>query len=238
MLRVIVTGASRGIGRGIAKYLAHQRCQVGLIARSGDLLVTLADEIREAGGQAYPAPCDLRDAETVEASVQGLADLMGGVDVLINNAGLVVRKSIFEISPEEWRDVMDTNVTGLFHATRAVLPHLREQGHGHIINLSSISGRLPLRNGSAYAASKFAVTGFSRSLFLEVRDLGIKVTTLFPGSVETASHQSDGAHESADWKVRPEEIGKVCWDILRTPPGTCVSEVEIRPLSSPPASGG
>jgi len=127
--------------------------------------------------------------------------------------------------------MIETNVSGVFHATRAVLPYLKAQGHGHIINVSSISGRLPLQGGSGYAASKYAVTGFSESLLLEVREHGIKVTTIFPGSVDTASHQAAG--DDASWKVRPEEIGQACRDVLRTAPGTCISRLEVRPLKPP-----
>ena len=129
--------------------------------------------------------------------------------------------------------MIETNVSGLFYATRAVLPHLKSQGRGYIINISSISGRLPLCGGSGYAASKYAVTGFSDSLFLEVRDYGIQVTTIYPGSVDSASHLHDPG-EDTGWKVRPEEVGQACRDILRMRPGACISQLEIRPLRRPP----
>jgi len=144
----------------------------------------------------------------------------------------VTRKSALEISLEEWRDLIDTNVHGLFHATRAVLPRLTEQGHGHIINVSSISGRLPLPGGSAYAASKYAGTGFSESLFHEVREFGVKVSTIFPGSVDSASHRHDPS-EDTNWKVQPEEVGDACRALLETSPGNCISRLEIRPLKKP-----
>jgi NADP-dependent 3-hydroxy acid dehydrogenase YdfG len=157
---------------------------------------------------------------------------MGGVDALVNNAGIVLRRSIWDLQPEEWRALIDTNVTGLFHTTRAVLPMLRTQGSGHVINISSISGKVPLPGGSAYAASKFAVTGFSQSLMQEVRNFGIKVTTIFPGSVDSASHRHDSSADTS-WKVTPEEIGRACAYALNAAPGTDVSELEIRPLRKP-----
>ncbi len=233
-MRVIVTGASRGIGKGIASYLAMDGCSVGLIARHAEMLGDVCASIREQGGTAFGASCDLRDYEVTQAAVQSLAEDLGGVDALINNAGIVVRKSVWDISIEEWRALVDTNISGMFHATKAVLPIFREQGHGHLINLSSISGKVPLPGGSAYAATKYAVTGFTQSLLSEVRDVAIKVTAIYPGSVDSASHRHDPAADHS-WKVTPEEIGQACAQALRSAPGTVISEIEIRPLRRPPA---
>ena len=232
-MKIIVTGASKGIGRGIATFLARERFEVGLLARSDDLLRQLQDEIESSGGRCARASCDLRDAEATQRAVEHLITEMEGVDGLINNAGIVIRKDAMTLPLDEWRAMLETNVAGVFHATRAVLPHMKSQGRGYIINISSISGRLPLAGGSGYAATKYAVTGFSDSLFLEVRDHGIQVTTVYPGSVDSASHRHD-PNEDTSWKVRPEEVGQACRDILRMPPGTCVSQLEIRPLRRPP----
>lgn len=232
-MRIIVTGASKGIGRGIATVLAKEGFQIGALARSKGLLETLREEIAAAGGVCYIATCDIREQRDTESAIASLIDQLGGLDGLINNAGLVIRKNALDLSFEEWRALIDTNVNGLFYATRAVLPLLCGQGSGHIINLSSISGKVPLPGGSAYAATKFAVTGFSQSLFQEVRDYGIKVTVVYPGSVDSQSHRHDtGADHS--WKVSPEDVGRACAGILRTPPGTLISELEIRPVGRPP----
>lgn len=229
-MKIIITGASKGIGEGIATFLAQDGFQVGLMARSEELLKEVERKIVSRGGTAAFQPCDLRDPRWTEQAITKLVEVLGGVDGLINNAGVVIRKDIFSLSVEEWRTMMETNVSGLFYATRAVLPHFKAQGRGHIINISSISGRLPLLGGSGYAASKYAVTGFSESLFLEVRDHGIKVTTIFPGSVDTRSHP-EASGDSA-WKVQPEEIGQACRAALRTSPGTLISRLEIRPLTA------
>ncbi len=231
-MKVIVTGASKGIGRGIASSLARDGFDVGLLARSADLLEDLRQRLEEEGGACAAAAADLRDPEDAGNAIEALIDELNGCDALINNAGLVVRKSAWDITLEEWKTLVDTNVNGLFYATRAALPHFRDQRRGHIINISSISGKVPLPGGSAYAATKFAVTGFSQSLLQEVRDHGIKVTTVYPGSVDTASHRSAGG--DASWKVPPEEIGRACAHILRSDPGTLISEVEVRPLNRPP----
>jgi len=234
-MKVIVTGASKGIGRGIARALADAGHAVGLLARSADALEVVRAGIQKAGGACAVAVCDLRRADGVEPAVAKLVDALGGADALINNAGLVVRKNVFDISLDEWHAMVDTNLNGLFYATRAILPRFREQGHGHIINVSSISGRVPLPGGSGYAATKFAVTGFSQSLFQEVRDYGIRVTTLYPGSVDSESQRHDAGADHS-WKVRPEEVGQACCDALRFAPGTVISELEIRPLARPPRS--
>ena len=231
-MKVIITGASKGIGRGIATELAREGFGVGLLARSTDDLASLCQELGKHAISCHYARCDIRDAAMVHSAVDTLVKALGGIDALINNAGLVIRKSVYDISAEEWHALIDTNVNGLFYATRAVLPHMKKQQRGHIINISSISGKVPLPGGSAYAASKYAVTGFSQSMFQEVRDDGINVSTIYPGSVDSASHRHD-ADADAAWKVQPEEVGQLCAHILRYPAGTCISEAEIRPRNRP-----
>ena len=233
-MRVIVTGASKGIGRGIASYLAMDGHQVGLVARSKGLLEDLRQSLEEQGGSCYSVACDLTNFDQTEYAISACVEGLGGVDALVNNAGLVTRKSIVDISLEEWRAMVDLNIHGAFHAIRAVLPYLRRQQRGHIINISSISGKLPLPGGSGYAATKYALTGLSQSLFQELRDEGICVSTVYPGSVDSDSHRHDPG-EDHSWKVTPEEVGQACRDILRLGPETAVSELEIRPLKRPPS---
>jgi NADP-dependent 3-hydroxy acid dehydrogenase YdfG len=236
-MRAIVTGASAGIGRGVARVLAQAGWQVGLVARTASALEALAAVIAADGGEAQPLALDLRDPAAVRDGFAELIARLGGVDALVNNAGLVIRKDVFALSDDEWRAMLDTNVSGLFHATRAVLPAMRAQGGGHVVNISSISGRVPLPGGSAYAATKFAVTGFSQSLFHEVRDFGIRVTTVYPGSVDSASHRHDATGDHR-WKATPEDIGRAVLSALQAAPGCCVSEIEVRPLARPPRGGG
>ena len=231
-MKVIITGASKGIGRGIALELAAQGCEVGGLARSTDELESLREEISTARGVCHIATADLRDRGSVERGIQALSNALGGIHALINNGGVVIRKNVFDLSPDEWHAMIETNVNGLYYATRAVLGTMRKQGRGHIINISSIAGKVPLNDGSGYAASKFAVTGFSQSLFLEVRKLGIKVTTVYPGSVDSMSHRHDPEADHS-WKVTPREVGRACWDVLNTRPENLISELEIRPLARP-----
>ena len=233
-MKVIVTGASGGIGRGIATVLAGSGCAVGVLARSGDKLESLREEISAAGGTCHASAIDLRSEKEAAAGLNALAEALGGVDALINNAGLVILKSALDLEPDEWRAMVETNINGLFYATRAVLPGMIDRGSGHIVNISSISGYFPLGGGSGYAATKYAVTGFSESLFHEVREHGIKVTTVFPGSVDSDSHRHQG--DDGSWKVKPEAVGKAILDLLKTEAGNCISRLEIRPLRRPPKS--
>jgi NADP-dependent 3-hydroxy acid dehydrogenase YdfG len=221
-MNIIITGASRGIGRGIAEVLSQQGHTLGLVSRSEDDLIVTKEHVKHPE-KTFIQSCDIQHADKTRISIDTLTERMGSLDVLINNAGLVLRKGVFDISPEEWQSVFATNVHGLFFATQAALIHMRKQQSGHIINISSISGRLPLPGGSAYAASKFAITGFSESLFQEVRDLGINVSTIFPGSV------NNGSNESEDWKLDPKEIGEACAQCLSYRSQVCVSRLEIRP---------
>jgi NADP-dependent 3-hydroxy acid dehydrogenase YdfG len=231
-MKVLVTGASKGIGKGIATFLGRKGYALGLLARSEDLLAQVQHSIREEGGQAEISVCDLSFSDKAEESIRRVVEKLGGVDALINNAGVVIRNSVWDLSVEDWHAMVATNLNGLFYATRTVLPFMKDQGHGHIINLSSISGHTPLAGGSGYAATKYAVTGFSESLFLEVRDAGIKVTTIFPGSVDSQSHRHNPSEETS-WKVQPEEIGEACHQILSTRQGNLISKLEIRPLRKP-----
>ncbi len=232
-MKVIVTGASQGIGRGIVTQLAAAGWQVGMLARSEEAMKQLQASLNTPDRHHPYVCCDIQDNDGTTQAIHSLIESMNGVDGLINNAGLVIRKDIFALGLDEWHAMVNTNINGLFYATRAVLDTMKAQGSGHIINISSISGKYPLPGGSAYAATKFACTGFSQSLFQEVRDFGIKVTTVFPGSVDSQSHRHDGDQDHG-WKVTPEEVGQACVDVLRTRPGNCVSEVEIRPLARPP----
>lgn len=225
--RVLVTGGSRGIGRGIADVLARRGHLVGCLARSKEPLDRWAEQVRTSGGTAETAAVDLRDPDAVFAACETIVAALGGIDALINNAGWVVRKGIEEISVEEWQQIQRTNVDGLFYATKAILPHFIEQKRGTYINVSSISGKVPLPGGSAYAASKYAVTGFSESLFHEVRDHGIRVSILFPGSVSSESTDRE------EWRISPEDVGETCAHILEAGENNCLHQVEIRPRRRP-----
>ncbi len=231
-MKVIITGASKGIGKGIAKTLANHGHSLGLLARSECLLRDLKKSLDNLGAECHIKFCDLRNPDAAKVGITELIKCLGGIDALINNAGVIIRKNIFDLSVEEWLTMVETNINSVFFVTRTVLPHFTARRSGHIINISSISGRLPLNGGSGYATTKYAVTGFSESLFQEVRDYGVKVTTVFPGSVDTQPQSSEDSID-VDWKITPEEIGEACNDILSTSKRNCISRLEIRPLNRP-----
>ena len=230
-LRVVITGASEGIGFGVAEVLARAGHLVGLTARSKEKLEQRIALLTAARARACAAAGDVRNAEQIRDVMRGLAAELGGIDALVVNAGIVPRQSILEITDHQWREVIDTNLNGAFHTIRAALPYFMDQKSGHIIVVSSISGRLPLAPGSAYAASKHAVTGLADSLFLELREHDIKVTTVFPGSVDTPSHRREGHDDS--WKITPQEVGDACRAVLETRRENVISRLEIRPLRKP-----
>jgi len=227
----IVTGGSRGIGLAIARALAKNDANVMI---TGTREKPLADAVRELGAKAMAETANVRDYAGVERAFNAAAARFGGIDILVNNAGIGVFAPVASMSIDQWHEVIDTNVTGVFHCSRAVLPHMRRRGGGWIISISSLSGSNPFPNGGAYCASKAALNAFSESLMQEVRHDGIRVATVAPGSVNT----SFGGHETADsdWKLSPDDVAEVVVGLLAHPARSLPSRVEIRP-ARPPKKG-
>ena len=217
----IVTGASRGIGRAIARRLA-ERWDVVAVARDAAALDALAREIRADGGHCRPLPLDLADGPRVERALAGEQ-----AEVLVNNAGIGVMKPLVEMSPDEWKAQLDVNVNALYHATRAVLPGMLSRGRGHVVTIGSLAGRNAFAGGTAYTGSKHFVIGFSESLMLEVRDRGVKVSVVMPGSVATSFGR--GGHGDESWKLQPDDVADAVMHLLDAPDHVHVSRVEMRP---------
>jgi len=218
----LVTGASRGIGRAIALRLAATH-EVIAAARDEDALDELAAEIGELGGTCHTMVLDVTDAALV---AEALRDVR--VDVLVNNAGVATMKPFLELAPEEWRRMMDVNVNALYHVTRAVLPGMVERRMGHVVIIGSLAGRNTFVGGTCYAATKHAVIGFAESLMLEVRDAGVRVGVVMPGSVAT-----DLFPEGTDtsWMLQPEDIAESVAYAVESPPHVLVSRIEVRPAT-------
>lgn len=216
----VVTGASRGIGRAVAKRLAATHSVVAL-ARDTEKLGTLVREISDAGGHADARPIDLRSPDEIQRVLDGVQ-----ADVLVNNAGVITKKPLLRLTPDEWQEMIDVNVSALFHVTRQLLPGMIERRHGHIINIASIAGRSAFPSGTGYVATKHAVLGFSESLMLEVRDAGVKVSVVMPGSVATDMNVSDSTDQS--WMLRPDDVAEVVAGILRMPAHALTYQVEVR----------
>jgi 3-oxoacyl-[acyl-carrier protein] reductase len=227
----IVTGGSRGIGLAIARALVTSDVNVMI---TGTKEKPLADAISELGAMAMAQTADVRNYADVERAFSAAAARFGGIDILINNAGVGVFTPVANMSVEQWHSVIDTNLTGVFYCCRAVLPYLRRRGGGWIINISSLAGKNAFPEAAAYCASKSGLNAFSESLMQEVRHDGIRVAYVMPGSVNTAF----GGHETAgaDWKLSPDDVAQVVVDLLEHPARSLPSRVEIRP-AKPPKKG-
>ena len=220
----VVTGGTKGIGRAIAEDLLEHGARVVVGARTETDVERVAEEL---GEHARGAVCDVRSADDCAALIETAVDAFGGLDILINNAGVGIFKPVAEMSVEEWDRTQGTNVNGLFYCSHAAIPKLKERGGGWIINIGSLAGKNAFPGGAAYNASKFGLIGFSEALMQEVRHDGIRVSYIMPGSVATEGF-GDG-----DWKIQPGDIGKIVLDLLATPDRTLPSRVEVRP-SQPP----
>ncbi len=230
----IVTGSTKGIGRAIAEALAREGMNVCVSGRKAEEVEATVAELTDAGGAGSMtgAVCDVRDYEEVQALVAHAVSEMGGVDVLVNNAGIGIFKRVDETSPEEFRAVLETNLFGVFYCCREAIPQMKERGGGYIINISSLAGTNAHPQMSAYNASKFALNGFSEALMQEVRHDGIKVSYIMPGSVNTY-FGGDEPNDAKSWQLQSEDIAQVVLDLLRHDERSLPSRVEIRP-SRPP----
>jgi len=206
---VAITGASSGIGEATAVAAARAGAAVSLAARRGDRIAELAERIEADGGRALSVETDVTDAAQAEAFIARTTEELGRLDVLINNAGLMLINPFEHADPDEWRRMVEVNVFGVLHCTRAALPGMRERGYGHIVNVSSVAGRRASALFAVYNLTKFGVTGFSEALRQELAGSGIRVTVVEPGAVDTelASHNSEVVKEGA--KAMNEKLGKL-----------------------------
>ena len=222
----VITGASKGIGRATALRLASE-FDIVAVARSRDELEALAREIESSGGSCRPIVIDITDPAAVQSGLAGV-----DAQVLVNNAGIGFIKPFLELTRDEWRQMVDLNFNALYDVTRAVLPPMVERKSGHIIVIGSISGRSAFIGATCYAATKAAVQTFTESLMLELREYGIKVSVVHPGSVATGfSAFADGSDQS--WKLTPEDVANAVADVIDTPPNVLVHRVEVRTLVPP-----
>lgn len=227
----IISGASRGIGRAISLRLAHEGHFVVVLARNAEEIGELEHEIDEAGGKALSIVCDISDEQQVNAAVAEVIRDFRRIDCLINNAGVGVFKSAEEITSEDWDRVMDINVKGSFLLTRAVLPHMKAAGSGHILGIASDVSKRTFASGSLYTASKYAQHAFFESLRREVRPLGIKVSVVYPGLVDTYFHQAEQGEPQQAKFLHADDIAAAVSYILHAPPHVLVDELMIHPMS-------
>jgi 3-oxoacyl-[acyl-carrier protein] reductase len=237
-LVAVVTGASQGVGAAIAARLAQMDFHVCLLARDRVALEDVKDRIVATGGSAFVYACDVAAPEQVERVAAEVLRVHGRCDVLVNNAAIgMTNAPVQELSVADWDAMMDTNLRGPFLMLRAFAPAMIARGGGHIINIGSLAGKNPLPKGAAYAASKWGLLGLMLSAAEELRQHGVRVSVVSPGSIATdfGGKRAFGYQSTDDsWKIAPEDIAEVVAQIAAQSDRSFVSEILVRPLRKPP----
>lgn len=226
----LVTGAGKGIGRSIALSLAGQGACVGLNARTESDLKAVRSEIESGGGTAEVLPADLRDDGAIRDLFRRMDERFGRVDILVNNAGVGKFAPVRNLTVEDFDAMWSLNMRALFLCTREAVERMEKKGGGAIVNISSLAGRNAFIGGAGYAATKWALIGFSRCLMLEVRDKNIRVVTVCPGSVDTG-FSGPRDPEKAAKILAPEDVAEAVMAALTLPARALMSEIDIRPTN-------
>ena len=231
----VVTGGTKGIGHAIAEALLKSGAAVFVCGRDGDDLESAIDEWLPDNDNVGGVVCDVRSEDQVKAMIDECVRAYGGIDILINNAGMgYFGKTVEEMSGDEFRQTLETNLFGVFYACHHAIPHMKKRGGGYIINISSLAGQNAHPRMAAYNASKFGLNGFSEALMQEVRHDNIKVSYICPGSVNT-DFGGDTASPDKAWQLQPVDIAEAVIDLLSFERRALPSKIEIRP-SAPPKS--
>ncbi|MCF2504489.1 SDR family oxidoreductase [Dyadobacter sp. CY107] len=228
----LITGGSKGIGYGIAEVLIKEGIHVAITSRSKESAEKAAaslNQIKE--GFAIGIESDVRNLESQQKAVETVISKWGQLNYFIANAGVGHFAPIKDLTAEQWQETIDINLTGVFFSAKASLAALTET-KGYFINIASLAGTNFFPGGSAYNASKFGLVGLSQAMMMDVRDAGVKVTTIMPGSVATEFGDHKPSEKDA-WKIQPEDIGQIVSDLIKMPARTLPSKVEVRP-SMPP----
>lgn len=227
-----ITGGTKGIGFGVAEALLKLNMRVAITSRSEDSAVQAAKKLTQLGtGKVLGLVADVRNYRSMEDAADVVMQKWGQIDLLVANAGIGHFGSIEELTVEQWQQTIDTNLSGVFYSIKAALPALK-RSKGYVITISSLAGTNFFEGGAAYNASKFGLTGMTQAIMLDVRNHGIKVSTIMPGSV--ATHFNDHEPSEKDsWKIQSEDIGELVVNLLKMNPRTLPSKIEVRP-SQPP----
>lgn len=229
----IVTGATKGIGRAIAVALCGEGVSVCIAARNQGEIDEVVKALNHGGeGRAAGFVCDVRNHDQVKALVNHTISELGGLDILINNAGIGVFETVEQTSPADFRATLETNLFGVFYCCHEAIPAMKQRGGGYIINISSLAGANAHPRMAAYNASKFGLNGFSEALMQEVRHDNIKVSYIMPGSVNT-EFGGDSPNSEKNWQLTPQDIARVVIDLLHQDDRALSSRVEIRPRRPP-----
>lgn len=230
----IITGGTKGIGFGVAEALMREGVNVAITSRTKEAAEEAAKQLNdkvENGGEALGLEADVRDFDSQNKAVEAVVKKFGKIDVVIANAGLGHFASVEDLTVEQWKEMIDTNLSGAFYTLKTTLEQLKAN-KGYYITISSLAGTNFFKGGSAYNASKFGVTGFTQAAMLDLRDYGIKATTIMPGSVSTYFNGNEPNQKDA-WKIQKEDMGKLVVDLLNMHPRTLPSKIEVRPTTPP-----
>jgi 3-oxoacyl-[acyl-carrier protein] reductase len=229
----VVTGGTKGIGLAIARALIKDEANVVISSRHEDEIAAAVADLNELrGGRAAGFVCDVRDETQVKSLFAKTVETFGGVDLLVNNAGIGIFEPVASTSGEDFRAVIETNLCGVFYCCHEAIPLMKQRGRGYIINISSLAGTNPHAEMAAYNASKFGLNGFSEALMQEVRHDNIKVSYIMPGSVNT-EFGGDEPSDAKSWQLQPDDVARVVMNLLNYPDRALPSRVELRP-SRPP----
>ena len=229
-----ITGGTKGIGYGIAEALLNQGLKVAITSRSEDSAKKSAKELGEKTNtdkHVLGLKADVRHLDSQAEAVKQTIAEFGQLDIVIANAGLGHFASIEDMTSEQWQEVIDTNLTGAFNSIKASVDELKKT-KGYYITISSLAGTNFFAGGSAYNASKFGVTGFTQAVMLDLRQHGVKVSTIMPGSVSTHFNGNEPSEKGA-WKIQIEDLGEMVVDLLKMNPRTLPSKIEVRPTTPP-----
>ena len=226
----VVTGGTRGIGLSIAEALLAKGARVFVCARKEADVREVVGRLRgERGESIHGGVCDVGKPAEVKAMIEEAARALGGLDILINNAGVGSFNEVERMPVEEWRATIDTNLSGVFYCCHEAIPLLKQRGGGYIINIGSLAGKNAFAGGAAYCSSKFGLIGFSEALMQEVRHEHIRVSYVMPGSVNTEFGRGNPEDPSATWKLLPEDVAEVVVSLIELDPRALASRVELRP---------
>lgn len=226
----VVTGGTRGLGRAIAARLAREGVSVAICGRSPDAVKSAVKGIAASGGKIFGTAADISALAGVQQLFAFVDRELGGLDILINNAGIAALRRTDELSSEQWQQTVATNLSGVFYCSREAIARFRQRGGGFIVNIGSLLGKTAVAGGAAYCASKFGLNGLSDAMLLDCRRENIGVCTVLPGSIDT---EFFGVRAGSEWKIHPEDVAQMVMAILEMPPRTLVSRVEMRPLKPP-----
>jgi 3-oxoacyl-[acyl-carrier protein] reductase len=223
-----ITGGSKGIGYGIAKILLEKGMKVAITSRTIHAAKQAAGSLSKDAAKILAIESNVNSLSSEVKTVKTIVEHFGQLDVLVANAGVGHLAPIDKLSEEDWKETIDTNLTGAFNSVKASVETLKKS-KGYIITVASLAGTNFFENGAAYNASKFGLVGFSQAIMLDLRKYGIKVTTIMPGSVATNFNNHTVSHAD-DWKIQPEDIGQIIVDLLNMNQRTLPSKIEVRPL--------